>query len=165
MRLALIPLLLLLLVGCLPETQPHHDPLDQALRESVRTALVETITALGGQPPSERQLDWQASLLANFARDAGPAYAAVTEGRLDAPRLQEFGQTMVERMRERQGADAQPPEILDHLLQQAPPLSEGERLLLLGSINRLVSEGHVKLSETELRFLGRPVPRPTPAAP
>ena len=159
MRAAVL-VLALLVAGCLPDPQPHHGPLDDELAARVRAALEATIRAIPeAEMPSERQLEWQAELLANFARDAAPAYEALTTGTLDATGLQDFGTTMVARMRERQGEDARPPLVLSTLLAD-PELDADERILLLGTINRMATEAHVELSRTEREFLGRPVAEP-----
>lgn len=159
MRPAILLPLLLWLTGCLPEPSPHHEPLDDALALEVRTALVDTIASIDpGSMPSERKLDWEAELLANFARDASPAFDAIREGRLEDARLQDLGRDLVARMAERGVEGMRPPLILSALLEREPPLEPGARLLLLGSLNRLASEAKLKLSKAELEFFGRPVP-------
>lgn len=152
--------LVLLLAACLPEQQPHHQPLEESLVTAVRAALVATIGAIPDTPmPSEASLDHESRLLAHFARNAEPAYAALADGSLDDDRLRRFGATMVARMRERQGAEMEPPLILDALLATQHALEPAERVLLLGAINRLASQAQLPLSETERRFLGRETPQ------
>ena len=150
-----------LVLGC--QTQPHHTPADPELIAEVRLALDAVIADLQVEPPpSERELNQQATILTNLARNAIPAWEALHDGRLGDQRLRDLAEDMIQRMPEIPDVQREPPVILDQLLNSPRPWNPAQRILILGLTHRLVDQGPVQLSETEMRFFGR---APAQAAP
>lgn len=162
--LLLAPLLVLLVLLSACTAQPHLDAPDPALRARVTAALRACYHGLDLDPaarPPARTTRWQAELYTQAARDAAASLAAIEAGRLDPARLRTLGAALIARLRQRDGADAQPPHILAHLLDPDIDLDTDAQILLLGALNRLATESHLALRPAERLLLGKPQrPRP-----
>jgi hypothetical protein len=134
-RLALAALCILTalcsLAGCADKHPAPPDPLVAELRGGI----VATLAAMGRPPLDERALTDEATHLA-WSLDQ-QRLAAVRDGRVGADVLAAAGRGLVRRMR---AAHAEPPLLLEWLVEHAEGLSLEQRILLQAMDERAAKE-------------------------
>ncbi|MDA3960022.1 MAG: hypothetical protein PF961_04460 [Planctomycetota bacterium] len=157
MRPLLFIITMLTLVACTP--QEHLNELDPAMRQEVDTALRSCYAELDlsdDQLPPERETRWQVELMAQAARNAAPALAQIRAGTMSDEQLRSLGTAIITMLKQRDGDDTEAPLILQHLLDPKTDLSPAKRVLLLGAINRVVTENFLNISPEQTQLLGKP---------
>jgi len=146
--------------------EPEFEAVDSTLAfEDLRVGMRATFAAMELPPdalPPARTIEWKAALLANQARNAEPAFAAIADGSLGDPGLRALARYVVDQLRAKRD-DAEPPALLAHLMASEVAMSRGQRELLLGLINQTCADAELVLDDRETRrFLAHAVPDDEP---